>query len=211
MSKEKSVIEFYVLCNRLKDLIRTGWKDWKVDRQRVESVAEHVYGTQMLAISMWSQFNYHIDIKKVLCMLAVHELEETVIGDLTYFQINDEQKVNIGHDAVCDILSKLNCGEDLKELIFEFDKMETDESVFAYQCDKLECCIQCRLYDEENCVDLNKQEGNITAQDKKVKALLQKGLTWSQMWGTIWSEKCDFDENFKSVLNYIINNKVKNI
>ena len=30
MGKEKNVIDFYVLCNRLKDVIRTGWKVWNV-------------------------------------------------------------------------------------------------------------------------------------------------------------------------------------
>ena len=81
MSKAQNVIEFYMLCNKLKNIVRTGWLDWGVDRKRVESIAEHVYGTQMLAISMWSEFGYNIDIKKVLTMLAVHELEDTVIGD----------------------------------------------------------------------------------------------------------------------------------
>ena len=85
MNKEQSVVEFYVLCNNLKNVVRTGWKNWGVNRERVESIAEHIYGVQMLAISMWSQYGYDIDIKKVLTMLAIHELEETIIGDLTQF------------------------------------------------------------------------------------------------------------------------------
>ena len=39
MEKESTVIKFYVLCNKLKDIIRTGWKDWGVKRKRVESIA----------------------------------------------------------------------------------------------------------------------------------------------------------------------------
>lgn len=30
MSKESNVIDYYVLCNKLKTVIRTGWKDWNV-------------------------------------------------------------------------------------------------------------------------------------------------------------------------------------
>ena len=92
MNKEQSVIEFYVLCNKLKNIVRTGWKDWGVKRERVESVAEHIYGVQMLAIAMWSEYKYPIDIAKVIMMLAIHELEEVVIGDLTKFQIDKAQK-----------------------------------------------------------------------------------------------------------------------
>lgn len=88
MSKEQDVINYYVLCNKLKNVIRTGWLDWKVQRNRLESIAEHIYGVQMLAIAMKSVYQYDIDIMKVIYMLAIHELGETIIGDLTQFQIS---------------------------------------------------------------------------------------------------------------------------
>ena len=49
MKKEQKVLNYYVIC---KDVIRTGWKDWNVKRERIESVAEHIYSVQMLAIAM---------------------------------------------------------------------------------------------------------------------------------------------------------------
>ena len=101
MSKEERIINYYVLCNKLKYIIRTGWIDWKVNKNRLESVAEHIYGTQMLAIAMKSEYNYDIDIMKVIYMLAIHELGETIIGDLTQFQIEKEDKIKIEHEAGC--------------------------------------------------------------------------------------------------------------
>ena len=62
MSKAEKVVRFYSLCNRLKDVVRSGWKVWNVERERLESVAEHVYGTQMLAIAMWSEYGYELDL-----------------------------------------------------------------------------------------------------------------------------------------------------
>ena len=58
MSKEQNIVNYYVLCNRLKDVIRSGWGYFKVNRKRVESVAEHIYGVQMLAIAMKSEYEY---------------------------------------------------------------------------------------------------------------------------------------------------------
>ena len=75
MDKAKNVLKYYVFCNTLKDVERTGWKDWKVNRERLESIAEHIYGVQMLAIAMKSEYNYDVNIEKVLKMLAVHETE----------------------------------------------------------------------------------------------------------------------------------------
>ena len=74
MEKQKNVINYYVLCNKLKNVIRTGWKDWSVQRKRLESVAEHIFGVQMLAIAMKSEYNYDVDILKVIMMIAIHEL-----------------------------------------------------------------------------------------------------------------------------------------
>lgn len=206
MSKEQNVISYYVLCNKLKNVIRTGWKDWNVQRERVESIAEHVYGVQMLAIAMHSEFEYDIDIQKVIFMLAIHELGETVIGDLTQFQISKEEKEKIEHEAVHKILKDLINGQQLEELFLEFDAHKTKEALFAYQCDKLECDLQCKLYDQENCVDLNDQSSNKTFNDERVQKLLKEGNSWSSMWLKFGQNSYPYDENFLAVSNYAIQN-----
>lgn len=204
--KEKNIIEFYILCNKLKNVIRTGWKDWNVKRERLESVAEHIYGVQMLALAMKSEYLYDIDIMKVLYMLAIHELGETIIGDLTHFQISKEEKMQIEREAVHKILSPLIDKEQLEKIFVEFDSKETKEAIFAYQCDKLECDIQCKLYDLEHCVDLNHQENNKTIKNKEVKELLDKGASWSDMWLEYGRKKYNYDKNFSAVSLYVENN-----
>ena len=208
MTKEENVIKYYVLCNKLKNVIRTGWKDWKVQRDRIESVAEHIFGVQMLAIAMKSEFEYDIDIIKVIYMLAIHELGETVIGDLTQFQIDKDEKEKIEHEAVHKILASLIDGEKIEALFLEFDAHESPEAKFAYQCDKLECDIQCKLYDQEQCVDLNHQEGNNTVNDGTVKELLETGKSWSQMWLEFGQSRYPYDKNFLSVSNYVKDNNI---
>ncbi len=206
MSKEKNVIEYYMICNRLKNLIRKGWVDWNVQKERIESVAEHVYGTLHLAIIMWSEYNYDIDIKKVIMMLAVHELEETVIGDMTPFQITKEEKDELGHKAVHEILSGVNMGANIEDIILEFDERKTPEAKFAFQCDKLECDLQCKIYDEEGCVDVNKQYNNSAADIPRVKRLLAEGKSWSDMWIEHDREAYQFDEHFREISEYIEKN-----
>ena len=200
--KAQNVLEYYALNNSLKDVERTGWNDWKVKRNRIESIGEHVFGVQQLAIAMWSEFGYDIDINKVIMMLASHELEETIIGDLTQFQISKAEKAKLGHDADERVLKNLKRGEYIKSLVFEFDERKTPEALFAYMCDKLECDIQCKLYDEEECVNLNNQNGNNTAEDKRVKDLLESGKTWSGMWMQFGRDNYPYDENFRLVSEY---------
>ena len=211
MSKEQNVINYYVICNRLKNVIRTGWKTWNVQRERIESVAEHIFGVQMLAIAMKSEYRYDVDIMKVIFMLAIHELGETVIGDLTQFEISEEEKEKIEHEAVHEILSGILDGKQIEKLFLEFDKHATKEAMFAYQCDKLECDLQSKLYDEEGCVDLNKQDGNDTLKNSSVQELLKAGASWSTMWLRFGQQVYPYDDNFRAVSNYAINNEISEV
>ncbi len=212
MSKEENVIRYYVLCNKLKNLIRTGWKDWNVKSNRLESVAEHIYGVQMLTIAMASEYNYDINLSRVIMMLAVHELEEIFIGDLTLFEISSEEKEKIGHEAIEKVLSSLANKDEIKSLIIEFDERKTNESRFAYYCDKLECDIQSKIYDEKDCVDLNHQSNNKSFNDPEVQKLLNSGMSWSDMWLTFSQNRYNYDENFMSVSNYVKKHNItKNI
>lgn|SRR5574344_103335 len=209
MSKEENVISYYVLCNKLKNVIRTGWTTWNVKRDRIESIAEHIFGVQMLAIAMKSEYEYDIDIMKVIYMLAIHEIGETIIGDLTQFQISNEEKEEIEHAAVHDILGNLLDGNTIEQLFLEFDSHSTKEALFAFQCDKLECDLQCKLYDQESCVDLNHQEGNTIMNNSIVKSLLEKGDSWSEIWLKFSQTVYPYDDNFKSISNYATQNEIK--
>ena len=210
MSKEQKVVNYYVICNRLKNVIRSGWTTWHVQRERIESVAEHIFGVQMLAIAMKSEYQYDVDLLKVIYMIAIHELGEITIGDLTQFEITLKEKEKIEHEAVHKILGDLLDRKEIENLFLEFDSHATKEAMFAYQCDKLECDLQCKLYDEEGCVDLNNQEGNISLKDQRVQSLLKTEDSWSTMWLKFDQQSYPFDKNFKAVSNYVIKNSILN-
>lgn len=208
MSREKNVINYYVICNRLKNVLRTGWLYWDVKKDRIESVAEHIYGVQMLAIAMKSEYKYNIDLKKVVLMLAIHELSETIIGDLTQFDITAEEKLKKEHEAVHNILKPLIDGKEIEEIIEEFDKRETEEAKFAFQCDKLEADIQCKLYDQEGCVDINNKKANNATQNKTINEISNESSSWSNIWIKYSQNKYPYDDNFIALSNYINDNDI---
>lgn len=204
MEKVEKVIRFYTLTNNLKTLIRKGWQNWNVQAERIESVAEHIYGTQMLALAMYSEYGYDIDIEKVMYMLAIHELEEVIMGDKTYFEITKEEKRRLGHMAVEEILSDVMDKDRIQALIYEFDDKKTPEAIFAYHCDKLECDLQCKLYDEANYVDPYNQGDSPDHDPILMEKLKNKETTWSNSWMNHDRVLFTDDENFLEVLDYAI-------
>lgn len=209
MTKEENVIKFYCICNRLKNIIRKGWKNWNVKRERIESVAEHIFGVQMLAVAIKSEYEYDVDIMKVIYMLAIHELGETIIDDLTQFEISAEEKKKIERKAVHDILFGLLDGKEIEELFLEFDEKKSKEAFFAYQCDKLECDIQCKLYDEEKCVDLSNPTIDYKILNNPlVQELLKSEKDWSTMWLKFDQQVYPYDDNFKAISSYAMNNDI---
>ena len=142
-------------------------------------------------------------------MLAVHELEEIIIGDLTFWDISlEEKKLKVMKQWKK--LSSLIRKEEIKDLIFEFDDRKTREALFAYHCDKLERDLQCKLYDEEGCVDMDKQIDNKIYNTDRIQNIIKDGNpSWSSMWLKFDRSKFIDDDNFIEVLDYAKKYKIK--
>lgn len=201
--KENNVLKFYYLANTLKAKIRSGWKLWHVSKERLESVAEHIYGTCILAIAIDSEYDANIDLNKVLKMLVLHELEEIIIGDITpYDNVSKEDKLERGKIAVSKVLDGLVKKEEYVLLLDEFNSCKTKESRFAYQCDKLEADLQARLYDEEKSVDIfSSVNKDLINTEWNQKAVLNGAKKLSDLF--IAYDYNNYDEIFKKIIDDI--------
>ena len=210
--KEKNVLKFYVLATTLKNKVRSGLLLWKVDKDRLESVAEHIYGTCILAIGIDSEYDLNIDLNRVLKMLVLHELEEVIIGDLTPFdEVTKEEKLNSGKEAVSKILKDLVKKEEYELLLDEFNSHITNESIFAYMCDKMECDIQMKLYEDLGCNDLNKEDLK-PLKNKKIQELIDNGSnTIADIFIEYDKELYKDNKVFLSILDYIKKNNLKDL
>ena len=204
----ESTMRFYLLATQLKYKVRSGWDEthWNVSKERIESIAEHIYGTCILALSIDSEFETHLDIDKVIKMLVLHELGEVVIGDITPFDnVTPEEKMKTEHEAIKSVLGDLIKKEEYFALLSEFDEKKTKESIFAYHCDKLEADIQAKVYQDMGCQNpLDKQKDNVVFKSKKIQKIVQSGAkTAFDIWYEWDKQLYENDETFSSLLNYI--------
>lgn len=206
----KSTIRFYLLATQLKYKIRSGWNKthWNVRCERLESIAEHVYGACILALAIDSEYETHLNIGKVIKMLVLHELGEVVIGDITPFDnITPQEKMQREHEAIERVLGGLIKKEEYFGLLLEFDERKTNEAIFAYHCDKLEADIQSKVYQDMGCHNpLDEQEENVVFKSQKVQQMLQNGAqTAFDIWYEWDKPLYEDDERFAEILEFVRN------
>src|SRR5215213_10731591 len=89
LRKQKDLTQFFEYVIRLKYVKRAGWIS-KVKVQNPESVADHTFS--MCAISMVLSDILGLDTQRVMKMVILHDLAESIIGDYIPGQISEKHK-----------------------------------------------------------------------------------------------------------------------
>ncbi len=204
MSKTGNIINFYILANKLKEKIRTGWVEVKINKDRLESVAEHIYGTLILSIAIDSEYNIGLDMEKVLKMLTLHELEEILMPDYTIRSgITPEEKIANGKKSVKQVIGGLIKEQEIENLLDEFNERKTKEAVFCYHVDKLECDFQAKLYDLEGAFSIDEAKKDVPYYGERGNEIESIAKNASDFWIEYDREKYKDDKIFEDLLNEI--------
>ena len=211
LEKIRNVLEYYTSMNELKEIPRTGWLNWGIDENRAEKVASHVYGTQILAFAIWSEFDIPVNIDRVTAMLAHHETEEPVIGDIPLIHDLKKYKDEMGKIAVASITENMAKKNYVRDLVKEFEERQTPEAKFAKFIDKLECDLQSGLYGEEDLVDVNDQDDNESSRVPLVAKLLEEGKSFGEMWMEFGRGIYNYPKEFNDISLYAEENNMHEI
>jgi len=100
-----------------------------------QSVAEHLNRTTYIGYVL-SVLEGDVDQAKVMKMCLFHDMAEARTSDLNYVhqqyaQVNEKK-------AIKDLAKTVPFGDDLEELLYEYEKRESKESLIAKDADNLE-------------------------------------------------------------------------
>ena len=139
---------FFQKVLELKSIPRQGWKN-ELDVDDVESVADHSYSTAMMSMVLCDLEG--LDTEKIIKMALLHDLAESVIGDITPDKIKDKRKINIENKAMIQILENLpsNVSQQYIVLWNDFQKNSSKEANLLHEIDKLEMAFQAKFYLDE--------------------------------------------------------------
>ena len=91
-----------------------------------------------------SELDVSVDLEKCLKMAIIHDIGETIIGDIPYFKENNDNKERKERKSLKEIKSLINSkiGDEIFNLWDEYQQNKTYESKFVRALDKMEAQIQ---------------------------------------------------------------------
>lgn len=142
------LIDFFEFARELKKIPRQGWVD-KLKLDAPESVAEHSFSVAILSMVLADQMK--LNSNKVLKMALLHDLAESITGDIMPNQMSKTKKNTKENNAMKTILEKLplELSSEYTKLWNEFLSNKTKEAKLVHDLDKLEMVLQARYYNKQ--------------------------------------------------------------
>jgi putative hydrolase of HD superfamily len=126
----------------LKDITRSGYAFLGSGK---ESIAEHSFMTAFICFAM-AKLDHSVNSEKLVTMALVHDIAEARTGDFNYVQKNysktDEAK------AISHLAQSLSFGNDIKNLLDEFNMGETLEAKLAHDADQLSFILELKKLED---------------------------------------------------------------
>jgi putative hydrolases of HD superfamily len=143
---------FFHSVLELKSIRRAGWV-LKVQVEDAESVADHTFS--MATIAMLLSDMLGLDTHKVIKMVLMHDLAESIVGDYMPGDVTPRQKLAKEKKAMRLILSGLPKGirEEYGEIWLEYLHNSTKIARFVHRIDKLEMALQAYQYAKQGYAD----------------------------------------------------------
>lgn len=171
-STQKSISDFTEYFYKLKELPRAGWKE-KLEIEDAESVASHTLLMIVLVLFFSEKYRYsHRKKVKLIEMALIHDLAESITGDITPKTMHKNRKRKLEDEAfgkIAEMIGTKSLRRKYLELWYEYQNKESFESKCVHLLDKLEMVLQAGYY-ARNRKGIEKEN---------VRPFFQSGLTYS--------------------------------
>ena len=143
---------FFHSILRLKSIIRAGWVS-QVKIEDTESVADHTFSMATMAMLLSDMLGF--DTHRVIKMVLLHDLAESIVGDFKPGDVTARQKLAKEKNAMKFILSSLpkQPREEYEEIWLEYLHNTTEIAKFVHRIDKLEMALQANQYAKQGYED----------------------------------------------------------
>ncbi|TAK19869.1 MAG: HD domain-containing protein [Nitrosarchaeum sp.] len=142
------ILDFFHTAANLKKIPRQGWID-KLSIDNPESVADHTFSMAIMGMIFSDLENYNAE--KILKIILLHDLVESITGDIPQGQISSEEKTALENNVMKKILNDLplSLQKQYGLLWEEYQSNHSKEAKMVHQLDRLEMALQAKIYSNE--------------------------------------------------------------
>src|SRR3990167_5925273 len=142
------ILDFFHTAANLKKIPRQGWID-KLSIDNPESVADHTFSMAIMGMVFSDLENYNTE--KILKIILLHDLVESITGDITPEQISKEEKTVLENNTLKKILNDLptSLQKQYGVLWEEYQSNNSKEAKIVHQLDRLEMALQAKIYSND--------------------------------------------------------------
>ena len=150
--KSTLLLEFFKSSANLKNISRQGWID-KLSLTNPESVADHTFSMAIIGMVLSDSKNY--DTEKILKMILLHDLAESITGDITPEKKPKNDKVILENKIMKNILANLPKILQIQYLKIweEYQENKSSDAKFVHQIDKFEMALQAKIYQKQTSLE----------------------------------------------------------
>jgi putative hydrolase of HD superfamily len=143
------ILDFFNKMADLKKIPRQGWID-KLNLKNPESVADHIFSMSVMGMVLSDMQDYNTE--KILKIILLHDLAESITGDITPGQTSADKKRILENNAMKKLLVNLPKLLQIQynKLWIEYQENKSKEAQFVHQLDKLEMALQAKIYSKDN-------------------------------------------------------------
>ena len=163
--------------------VKTNFPEWQYDPQNSlirETVAEHVGNLPIIATFLFPYLEHKIDIGKVLTMLAIHDIAETVNGDINTFAKKQTDR-DMERQNALKLIPK-----SLIPIFEEYDALESSEAKFARSLDKIAPEFLGLICPKE--ITIERFKVQLNKNQEEILPLIQKHQTTYMQWDNFLSQ-----------------------
>ncbi|RAK99231.1 HD domain-containing protein [Aspergillus ibericus CBS 121593] len=156
-----SPIPFFHLLERLKTTKREGWRRFGINSG--ESISDHMYRMSVMTMFAPPSLASRLNLPHCMKMALVHDMAESLVGDITPVDKVDKPEKARREAAVMDYIANnllggvpggMLTGQEILKVFNEYEANETLEAQFVHDVDKMELLLQMVEYERANGIDL---------------------------------------------------------
>lgn len=169
--KASDILDFLLIAGRLKNIPRTGWVISGITDP--ETVASHSFRVALISMLLSDYFS-DINKEKVLRIALIHDLNESIIGDIP---LSAKDNVQIDEKKIFseDIPIPAEIKERMVNDFAEFEDRTSTEGMIVRAADKIDLLLQAYEYEKNRGVRLNSfWENSQNRVDFKVHKIVEK-------------------------------------